>query len=136
MLYLYNTYHIVQFPKMLIHKIIKERQFWVAFILLSGISIYSIIWSYISIERYYSLSAYVYDSGLEFQRMWAILRNQGTAVNQKTVRKVLKDNKLNLPTSKHRGRTKTRNLFHPHGPDQLWQTDITYDVLPLLLGHL
>ena len=61
-----------------------------------------------------------------YRRVWAILRNQGTAVNQKTVRKVLKDNKLNLPASKHRGRTKTRNLFHPHGPDQLWQTDITY----------
>ena len=61
-----------------------------------------------------------------YRRVLAILRNQGTAVNQKTVRKVLKDNKLNLPVSKHRGRTKTRNLFHPHGPDQLWQTDITY----------
>ena len=59
-----------------------------------------------------------------YRRVWAILRNQGTKVNQKTVRKVLKDNKLNLPVSKHRGRTKTRNLFHPHRPDQLWQTDI------------
>ena len=56
-----------------------------------------------------------------YRRVWAILRNQGTAVNQKTVRKVLKDNKLNLPISKHRGRTKTRNLFHPHGPDQLYR---------------
>jgi transposase InsO family protein len=61
-----------------------------------------------------------------YRRVWAVLRNQGTAVNQKTVRKVLKDNNLNLPASKHRGRTKTRNLFHPHGLDQLWQTDITY----------
>ena len=71
-----------------------------------------------------------------YRRVWAILRNQGTAVNQKTVRKVLKDNNLNLPVSKHRGRTKTRNLFRSREPDQLWQTDITYDVLPLLLGHL
>ena len=47
-------------------------------------------------------------------------------MNQKTVRKVLKDNNLNLPAFKHRGRTKARNLFRPHGPDQLWQTDITY----------
>ena len=53
-------------------------------------------------------------------------------MNQKTVRKVLKDNKLNLPASKHRGRTKskgrtmTRNLLHPHGPDQLCETAITY----------
>ncbi len=61
-----------------------------------------------------------------YRRVWAILRNHGTKVNQKTVRKVLKDNKLNLPASKHRGRTKTRNLFRPRGPDQLWQTDITY----------
>jgi transposase InsO family protein len=61
-----------------------------------------------------------------YRRVWAILRNQGTAVNQKTVRKVLKDNNLNLPVSKHRGRTKTMNLFRPQGPDQLWQTDITY----------
>ena len=67
-----------------------------------------------------------------YRTVWAILRNQGTAVNQKTVRKVLMDNKLNLPASKHRGRTKskgrtmTRNLFHPHGPDQLCETAITY----------
>ena len=62
----------MQFPRILFHKIINERQYWVALILLCGISIYSITWSYISIERYYSLSAYVYDSGLEFQRMWDV----------------------------------------------------------------
>ena len=61
-----------------------------------------------------------------YRRVWAILRNQGTAVNQKTVRKVLKNSNLSLPASKHRGRTKTRNLFKPTGPDQLWETDITY----------
>ena len=61
-----------------------------------------------------------------YRRVWAILRNQGTAVNQKTVRKVLKDNNLILPASKHRGRTKARNLFHTQRADQLWQTDITY----------
>jgi hypothetical protein len=51
-----------------------------------------------------------------YRRVWAILRNHGTKVNRKTVRKVLKDNKLNLPASKHRGRTNTRNLFHPREP--------------------
>jgi transposase InsO family protein len=61
-----------------------------------------------------------------YRRVWAILRNHGTKVNRKTVRKVLKDNKLNFPASKHRGRTNTRNLFRPREPDQLWQTDITY----------
>ena len=55
-----------------------------------------------------------------YRRVWAILRNQGTKVNQKTVRKVLKDNNLNLPASKHRGRAKTRNLLRPQGADQLW----------------
>ena len=58
--------------------------------------------------------------------MWAVLRNSVTEVNQKTVRKVLKDNNLKLPALKHRVKTKKRNLFHPHGPDQIWQTDITY----------
>ncbi|MEM0133852.1 MAG: IS3 family transposase [Thermoplasmatales archaeon] len=61
-----------------------------------------------------------------YSRIWAILRNSGTHVNQKTVRKVLKDNNLNLPASKHRGRTKSGNLFIPQGPDHLWETDITY----------
>ena len=60
-----------------------------------------------------------------YRRVWAVLRNSGTKVNQKTVRKVLKDNNLNLPASRHRGRTKSRKLFRPRGPDQLWETDIT-----------
>ena len=58
--------------------------------------------------------------------MWAVLRNSGIEVNQKTVRKVLKDNKLNHPASKHRGRTKKRNLFYPHGPDHLWKIGMPY----------
>ena len=61
-----------------------------------------------------------------YRRVWAVLRNQGTKVNQKTVRKVLKDNNLSLPASKNRGRTEYRNLFKPIGLDQLWETDITY----------
>ena len=61
-----------------------------------------------------------------YRRVWAILRNHGTKVNQKTVRKVLKNNNLSLPASKYRGRTKSRNLFKPVKPDQLWETDITY----------
>ena len=61
-----------------------------------------------------------------YRRVWAVLCNSGTEVNQMTIRKVLKDNKLNLPASKHRLKTKKRNLFHRHGPDQLWETDITY----------
>ena len=45
-----------------------------------------------------------------YRRVWAILRNQGTKVNRKTVRKVLKDSNLSRPASKHRGRTRARNL--------------------------
>ena len=61
-----------------------------------------------------------------YRRVWAKLRNEGTMVNQKTARNILKNNKLNLPASKRRVTTKKRNLFRPHGPDQLWETDITY----------
>ena len=32
-----------------------------------------------------------------YRRVWAVLRNQGTRVNRKTVRKVLKDSDQNLP---------------------------------------
>jgi hypothetical protein len=62
----------------------------------------------------------------EFRRIWAILWNQNTKGNQKTVRKELKYSNLSLPASKHRGRTKSRNLFKPTKPDHLWETDITY----------
>lgn len=47
-------------------------------------------------------------------------------VNQDTVRKMRNDSNLNLPASKQRGRTKSRNLFMPSGQDQLCETDITY----------
>ena len=40
-------------------------------------------------------------------------------MNQRTVRKVLKDNNLSLSASKHRERTKSRNLFKLVKPDQL-----------------
>ncbi len=55
-----------------------------------------------------------------------MLRNNGTKVNRKAVRRVLRDRNLSLPYAKHKGRTKHRNLFRPTGPDQLWETDITY----------
>ena len=45
-----------------------------------------------------------------YRRVWAILRNQDTMVNQKTVRNILKNKKLKLPAFKYRGRTKARNL--------------------------
>ena len=61
-----------------------------------------------------------------YRRVWAVLRNGGTKVNRKAVRRVLRNNNLSLPYARHRGRTKSRNLFRPTGPDQLWETDITY----------
>ena len=61
-----------------------------------------------------------------YRRVWAVLRNGGTKVNRKAVRRVLRNNNLSLPYARHRGRTKHRNLFRPTGPDQLWETDITY----------
>jgi len=67
-----------------------------------------------------------------YRRVWAVLRNSGISLNMKTVRKVLKDNSLSLPPSKHKGRTNTRNLYKPTGPDQLWETDIT--CIPTELG--
>ncbi len=78
MLNLYNRYLMVQFTKTMLHNIIKQKYYWTALILLTGIVLYSIVWSYISIERYYSLSAYVYDSGLEFQRMWEVFHYHWT----------------------------------------------------------
>ena len=71
-----------------------------------------------------------------YRRVWAILRNQDTKVNRKTVRKVLRDSNLSLPASGHRGRTKTRNLYKPNGPDQLWETDITYIPTESGMTHL
>ena len=61
-----------------------------------------------------------------YRRVWAVLRNNGTRVNRKAVRRVLRDRNLSLPYARHKRRTKSRNLFHPTGPDQLWEMDITY----------
>ncbi|MEM0159861.1 MAG: IS3 family transposase [Candidatus Micrarchaeaceae archaeon] len=60
-----------------------------------------------------------------YRRVWATLRNDGITVNRKATR-VLIEWGLSLPYAKHRGRTKTSNLFHPTGPDQLWEAIITY----------
>ncbi len=61
-----------------------------------------------------------------YRRVWAVLRNNGTKVNRKAVRRVLREESLSLPYAKHKGRTKSRNLFRPTGPDQLLVTDIRY----------
>ncbi|MEM3845209.1 MAG: IS3 family transposase [Candidatus Parvarchaeota archaeon] len=55
-----------------------------------------------------------------YRRVWDMIRNGGVRVNSKTVESILRESSLSLPYARHRGRTKTRNLFHPKGPDQLW----------------
>ena len=61
-----------------------------------------------------------------YSRVRVMLRNQGAKVNRKTARKVLKESNLNLPASRHRGRTKPKNIFRLHGSDLRRETDITY----------
>lgn len=61
-----------------------------------------------------------------YRRVWAMLRNTGIKVNPKTVRRVLKSHNLSLPPTRHKHRTRSRDLFRANAPDQLVQTDITY----------
>lgn len=67
-----------------------------------------------------------------YRRIWAVLRNDGTRVNRKTVARIPNKNNLSLPAAKHKHRTKRRNISTPDAPDQLWETDITY--IPTLSG--
>ncbi len=48
-------------------------------VILSEIIIYSVAWSYISLSEFYSLHAYVYDTGLNMQTLWSILYTHWTA---------------------------------------------------------
>ena len=43
-------------------------------------------------------------------------------MNQKTVGKVLKDIKLNLPASNYRGKKRVQESLQTIKPDQLWET--------------
>ena len=53
----------------LMNKIIKNKYNILLFIIFI---IYSITWSYITIMRYYSLNAYIYDLGLYQQELWLV----------------------------------------------------------------
>jgi putative transposase len=61
-----------------------------------------------------------------YRRVWAVARNEGTKINMKTVRKVIKSRNLQLPYAKHKNRAKKRNLTKPSDINQLWETDIHY----------
>ena len=60
------------------------------------------------------------------RRIWAVLRNEGTNINIKTVRRIIKSRNLQLPYAKHKNRTNRRNLTKPSDINQLWETDIHY----------
>ena len=61
-----------------------------------------------------------------YRRVWAVLRNEGTKINMKTVRKVIKSRNLQLSYARHKNRTNMRNLTKPSALNQLWETDIHY----------
>ena len=61
-----------------------------------------------------------------YRRIWAVMRNSGAPVNIKTVRRVMKAHNLSLPYSKHRNRTRKKDLAKPDGMNRLWETDIHY----------
>ena len=61
-----------------------------------------------------------------YRRIWAMLRNSGTAVNVKTVRGIVKRDNLSLPYARHKNRTRRRDLTEPDNINMLWETDIHY----------
>ena len=61
-----------------------------------------------------------------YRRVWALLRNDGIDLNPKTVLSIMKRENLSLESHIHRNRKGWKKLFHPNGPDELWETDLTY----------
>ncbi|MFG1520262.1 MAG: IS3 family transposase, partial [Thermoplasmataceae archaeon] len=60
-----------------------------------------------------------------YRRIWAILRNDGIVLNQKTVMRVMKYH--NLLLRPHSTRKKHGiELMEADSPDRLWETDLTY----------
>ena len=63
-----------------------------------------------------------------YRRIWALLRNEGINLNQKTVLKIMKNENVYLEAHVHRNRKGWNKLYHPDAPDELWETDLTYVV--------
>ena len=63
-----------------------------------------------------------------YRRIWALLRNEGINLNQKTVLKIMKNENVSLEAHMHRDRKGWSKLYHPDAPDELWETDLTYVV--------
>ncbi|MHB1471737.1 MAG: IS3 family transposase [Thermoplasmataceae archaeon] len=61
-----------------------------------------------------------------YRRIWALLRNSGTKINVKTVRRIMRRKKLSLPYAKHRNHTRSKDLTKPDDINRLWETDIHY----------
>ena len=61
-----------------------------------------------------------------YRRIWAMLRNEGIYLNPKTVLSIMKKENLSLEPHRHMNRKGWKKLIHPIGPDQLWETDLTY----------
>ena len=49
-----------------------------------------------------------------YRRIWAMLRNNGTKVNRKAVRRVLRNSNLSLPYAKAQGQNKTQESVPSH----------------------
>ena len=61
-----------------------------------------------------------------YRRIWAMLRNSGTRVNVKTVRRIMRMNSLSLPYARHKSRKRKKYLTKPDDINKLWETDIHY----------
>jgi len=73
-----------------------------------------------------------------YRRIWALLRREGLQINQKTVRRVMKDLGLSRPKFCRRPRRPKRvEKMRPQRPNQSWQIDMTSfplsDLTPLYL---
>ncbi len=51
-----------------------------------------------------------------YRRIWAVMRNSGTPVNIKTVRRVMKAHNLSLPYAKHRKEGSNKARWHKQAP--------------------
>lgn len=57
----------------------QQRSFFLSQVLIIlFVTLYTVVWSYISLLRYYSLNAYVFDLGIEMQRMWMVFHTNWT----------------------------------------------------------
>ncbi|MEM4090730.1 MAG: DDE-type integrase/transposase/recombinase [Thermoplasmatales archaeon] len=61
-----------------------------------------------------------------YRKVWAFLRNEGIHLNPKPVYRIMEDEYPSLEPHIHKNRKGRKNLFQSNGPDELWETDLTY----------